>query len=62
VYGDGYSIVGAAHLEDHGIASVQLLSEDKAIALFGAIREATGHTSSEHDGDRVPGIDGPGRL
>ena len=51
LYGEGYTIKGVQRiLKEHGIASVQRLSDVTAVASFGAIEEAVGQSLSE-DGE-----------
>ena len=58
LYGEGYTIRGVQRiLKEHGIASVQRLADSSAVASFGAIEEAVGHSIMEPDEDVVPGID-----
>jgi DNA-binding transcriptional MerR regulator len=59
LYGEGYTIRGVQRiLKEHGIASVQRLSDGSAIASFGAIEEAIGRSVLERDDDGdAPGID-----
>ena len=58
LYGEGYTIRGVQRiLKEHGIASVQRLSDSTAIASFGAIEEAIGLSLSEGDDDTGFGID-----
>jgi DNA-binding transcriptional MerR regulator len=58
LYGEGYTIRGVQRiLKEHGIASVQRLADNSAIASFGAIEEAIGQSILEQDEDSVPGID-----
>jgi DNA-binding transcriptional MerR regulator len=48
LYGEGYTIRGVQRiLKEHGIASVQRLSDGSAVASFGAIEEAVGHSVLE---------------
>jgi DNA-binding transcriptional MerR regulator len=58
LYGEGYTIRGVQRiLKEHGITSVQRLSDSTAIASFGAIEEAIGLSLSEGDDDTGFGID-----
>jgi DNA-binding transcriptional MerR regulator len=58
LYGEGYTIRGVQRiLKEHGIASVQRLSDSSAVASFGAIEEAVGQSVMEQDEDVVPGVD-----
>ena len=58
LYGEGYTIRGVQRiLKEHGIASVQRLADNTAVASFGAIEEAIGQSILEQDEDTVPGID-----
>jgi DNA-binding transcriptional MerR regulator len=58
LYGEGYTIRGVQRiLKEHGIASVQRLSDNSAIASFGAIEEAIGHSIHERGGGVASGID-----
>ena len=58
LYGEGYTIRGVQRiLKEHGIGSVQRLSDASAVASFGAIEEAVGQSVLEQDDDALPGID-----
>jgi DNA-binding transcriptional MerR regulator len=58
LYGEGYTIRGLQRiLKEHGIASVQRLADGSAVASFGAIEEAIGHSISERTDRTAPGID-----
>ena len=58
LYGEGYTIRGVQRiLKEHGIASVQRLADQSAVASFGAIEEAVGQSLLEQDEDTSPGID-----
>ena len=58
LYGEGYTIRGVQRiLKEHGIASVQRLSDASAIASFGAIEEAVGRSILEEDREPAHGID-----
>ncbi len=58
LYGEGYTIRGVQRiLKEHGIGSVQRLADSTAVASFGAIEEAVGHSLAEQDDDAVQGID-----
>jgi DNA-binding transcriptional MerR regulator len=58
LYGEGYTIRGVQRiLKEHGIGSVQRLSDSSAVASFGAIEEAVGQSVLERDDDAAPGID-----
>jgi DNA-binding transcriptional MerR regulator len=59
LYGEGYTIRGVQRiLKEHGIASVQRLADSSAVASFGAIEKAVGHSLLEQDDDdAAPGID-----
>jgi DNA-binding transcriptional MerR regulator len=58
LYGEGYTIRGVQRiLKEHGIASVQRLADNSAVASFGAIEEAVGQSILEQDDDTAPGID-----
>ena len=58
LYGEGYTIRGVQRiLKEHGIGSVQRLADSSAVASFGAIEEAVGHSLAEQDDDVVSGID-----
>jgi DNA-binding transcriptional MerR regulator len=58
LYGEGYTIRGVQRiLKEHGIASVQRLADSSAVASFGAIEEAIGHTILERNEGAAPGID-----
>lgn len=58
LYGEGYTIRGVQRiLKEHGIASVQRLSDASTVASFGAMEEAVGRSLSEQDDEAVPGID-----
>jgi len=58
LYGEGYTIRGVQRiLKEHGIASVQRLADNSAVASFGAIEEAVGQSIAEQDEDVVPGVD-----
>jgi DNA-binding transcriptional MerR regulator len=58
LYGEGYTIRGVQRiLKEHGIGSVQRLADANAVASFGAIEEAVGHSLSERDDDAAPPID-----
>jgi len=50
LYGEGYTIRGVQRiLREHGIASVQRLSDGSAVASFGAIEEVIGQSILEQD-------------
>jgi DNA-binding transcriptional MerR regulator len=58
LYGEGYTIRGVQRiLKEHGIGSVQRLADGSAVASFGAIEAAVGHSIGEQDDEAVPGID-----
>jgi DNA-binding transcriptional MerR regulator len=58
LYGEGYTIRGVQRiLKEHGIASVQRLADGSAVASFGAIEEAIGHSIVERNDRAAPGID-----
>jgi DNA-binding transcriptional MerR regulator len=58
LYGEGYTIRGVQRiLKEHGIASVQRLSDSSAVASFGAIEEAVGNSLAERDDEALPGVD-----
>jgi DNA-binding transcriptional MerR regulator len=58
LYGEGYTIRGVQRiLKEHGIGSVQRLADSSAVASFGAIEEAVGHSLAEQDDEVVSGID-----
>jgi DNA-binding transcriptional MerR regulator len=58
LYGEGYTIRGVQRiLKEHGIASVQRLADGSAVASFGAIEEAIGHSILERDSGAARGID-----
>jgi len=58
LYGEGYTIRGVQRiLKEHGIASVQRLSDSSAVASFGAIEEAIGQSILERNEGAAPGID-----
>ena len=58
LYGEGYTIRGVQRiLKEHGIASVQRLSDSTAVASFGAIEEAVGHSLAEPGDDALSGVD-----
>jgi DNA-binding transcriptional MerR regulator len=58
LYGEGYTIRGVQRiLKEHGIGSVQRLSDGSAVASFGAIEEVIGQSILEQDDDARPGID-----
>jgi DNA-binding transcriptional MerR regulator len=58
LYGEGYTIRGVQRiLKEHGIASVQRLADSSAVASFGAIEEAIGHSILERSDGAAPGID-----
>ena len=58
LYGEGYTIRGVQRiLKEHGIASVQRLADQSAVASFGAIEEAVGQSLLERNDDAAPGID-----
>ena len=58
LYGEGYTIRGVQRiLKEHGIASVQRLSDANTVASFGAIEEAVGRSLSEGDEGATPGLD-----
>ncbi len=58
LYREGYTIRGVQRiLKEHGIASVQRLADESAIASFGAIEEAIGRSILEQDDDAAPGVD-----
>ena len=58
LYGEGYTIRGVQRiLKEHGIKSVQRLADASAVASFGAIEEAIGHSILEQDDDAAPGVD-----
>ena len=45
LYGEGYTIRGVQRiLKEHGIAAVQRLADGSAVASFGAIEKAVGHS------------------
>jgi DNA-binding transcriptional MerR regulator len=57
LYGEGYTIRGVQRiLKEHGIGSVQRLSDATAVASFGAIEEAVGQSVLEDD-EVASGID-----
>jgi DNA-binding transcriptional MerR regulator len=57
LYGEGYTIRGVQRiLKEHGIGSVQRLSDASAVASFGAIEEAVGQSVLEDD-EVASGID-----
>jgi DNA-binding transcriptional MerR regulator len=58
LYGEGYTIRGVQRiLKEHGIASVQRLADSSAVASFGAIEEAIGHSILERHTGAARGID-----
>ena len=58
LYGEGYTIRGVQRiLREHGIASVQRLSDSTAVASFGAVEEAIGRSLSEGGDAAGPDID-----
>ena len=58
LYGEGYTIRGVQRiLKEHGIASVQRLSDATTVASFGAIEEAVGRSLSESDEEVASGLD-----
>jgi DNA-binding transcriptional MerR regulator len=58
LYGEGYTIRGVQRiLKEHGIASVQRLADESAVAAFGAIEEVVGQSLLEQDDDSVSGVD-----
>ena len=58
LYGEGYTIRGVQRiLKEHGIKSVQRLSDSSVAASFGAIEEAVGRSILDDDLDAGPGID-----
>ena len=58
LYGEGYTIRGVQRiLKEHGIASVQRLADQSAVASFGAIEEAVGQSLLERNDEAAPGID-----
>jgi DNA-binding transcriptional MerR regulator len=58
LYGEGYTIRGVQRiLKEHGIASVQRLADSSAVASFGAIEEAIGHSILERHTGATRGID-----
>jgi DNA-binding transcriptional MerR regulator len=58
LYGEGYTIRGVQRiLKEHGIGSVQRLSDSTAVASFGAIEEAVGNSLAERDDEALPGVD-----
>jgi DNA-binding transcriptional MerR regulator len=58
LYGEGYTIRGVQRiLKEHGIGSVQRLADGSAVASFGAIEEAIGHSLSERNNGAARGID-----
>jgi DNA-binding transcriptional MerR regulator len=55
LYGEGYTIRGVQRiLKEHGIKSVQNLSDSSAAVSFGAIEEALGHSLAEEDSEAGP--------
>ena len=58
LYGEGYTIRGVQRiLKEHGIGSVQRLADGSAVASFGAIEKAVGHSILERDDGAASGID-----
>ena len=58
LYGEGYTIRGVQRiLKEHGIGSVQRLSDHSAVASFGAIEEAVGRSIRDDDHEPESGID-----
>jgi DNA-binding transcriptional MerR regulator len=58
LYGEGYTIRGVQRiLKEHGIKSVQALSDSSAVASFGAVERAVGQSLLEDEGEAIPGID-----
>jgi DNA-binding transcriptional MerR regulator len=58
LYGEGYTIRGVQRiLKEHGIGSVQRLADGSAVASFGAIEEAIGHSILERNPGGARGID-----
>jgi DNA-binding transcriptional MerR regulator len=58
LYGEGYTIRGVQRiLKEHGIGSVQRLADGTAVASFGAIEEAIGHSVLEPEQESASGLD-----
>jgi DNA-binding transcriptional MerR regulator len=58
LYGEGYTIRGVQRiLKEHGIKSVQAISDQSAAISFGAVEEAIGQSLREPDEEEAAGLD-----
>ena len=58
LYGEGYTIRGVQRiLKEHGIKSVQGLSDQTSAVSFGAVEEAIGLSLQEPDEGEMPSVD-----